>query len=60
MKLIGFMKESYAELKKVVWPTKDEVVSQTVVVVVSLIVTSALLALVDFSALRLISKIISF
>lgn len=60
MKFFDFIAESYAELKKVNWPTKDEVVSQTVVVVFSLVVVSAVLALVDFCSLQLITKIITF
>ena len=60
MKITTFIKESYAELKKVIWPSKNDVISQTVVVVVSLVFVSAALALVDFCALKLISTIISF
>ena len=37
MKITTFIKESYAELKKVIWPSKNDVISQTVVVVVSLV-----------------------
>ena len=59
MKITTFIKESYAELKKVIWPSKNDVISQTVVVV-SLVFVSAALALVDFCALKLISMIISF
>ena len=59
MKISTFIKESYAELKKVVWPSKNDVISQTVVVVFYLIFVSAALALVDFCALKLISLIIS-
>jgi len=54
-----FLKECYAELKKVTWPSRDDVVSQTTVVVVSIVIVSAVLAVIDFSALQLISKIIT-
>ncbi len=60
MKIFNFFEESYLELKKVNWPTRDEVISQTVVVVVSLVVLSIALAVVDFSSLQLITKIITF
>ena len=60
MKIFNFFEESYLELKKVNWPTRDEVISQTVVVVVSLVVLSIALAVVDFGSLRLITKIITF
>ena len=52
-KVIQFFKESKAELKKVVWPTKDDVVSSVGVVLVSTIIVAIVLGLLDvgFSAL---------
>jgi preprotein translocase subunit SecE len=47
-KIVQFLKESYAELKKVVWPTRDEVTSSTKVVIVSVLVIALALWLVDF------------
>ena len=41
------MKESYAELRKVIWPSRDDVVSSVKVVIISVIIISALLGLVD-------------
>ncbi|MFP4642940.1 MAG: preprotein translocase subunit SecE [Spirochaetales bacterium] len=35
-RLVQFFKDSYAELKKVVWPTREQVISSTQVVLVSL------------------------
>ena len=58
-KIINFLKESYGELKKVNWPTRDEVVSQTIVVVVSLAIVAITLAIIDFGAFKLIEKIIT-
>jgi len=58
-KIIEFLKESYGELKKVNWPTRDDVVSQTIIVVVSLIIVSASLAVIDFLSFNLIEKIIT-
>ena len=57
-KIIGFFRESYAELKKVNWPSRDDVVAQTWMVVVSLVVVSAALALIDFGAFNLIDYIV--
>ncbi|MCG8569132.1 MAG: preprotein translocase subunit SecE [Spirochaetes bacterium] len=59
MNIFNFLKESYAELKKVNWPSREEVLSQTRVVVVSLVVVSVLLAFIDMSSIQLISKIIT-
>ena len=59
MKIVDFFRESYAELKKVNWPSRDDVLSQTTLVVVSLVVVSAFLAIVDFGAIQFITKIIT-
>ena len=46
-KIIQFFKESRAELKKVVWPTKADVLSSIKVVIISTIVVAILLGLLD-------------
>lgn len=58
-KIFSFIRESYGELKKVNWPSKEDVVAQTVVVVVSLVIVSVLLTIIDFLSLEFISKIIT-
>ena len=58
-KVIQFFKESRAELKKVVWPTRDDVVSSIKVVIISTILVALILGLLDlgFSTLfRIIMK----
>ena len=46
-KIIQFFKECYAELRKVVWPGRDAVVSSVGVVLVSTVIIAAVLGLVD-------------
>jgi preprotein translocase subunit SecE len=46
-KLVQFVQESYAELRKVVWPGKEDVISSVKVVIVSTIIIAAALGLVD-------------
>jgi preprotein translocase subunit SecE len=46
-KIIQFIKECVAELRKVVWPTRDDVISSVKVVVVSTIIIAAILGLLD-------------
>ena len=58
-KIIKFIQESIAELKKVVWPSKDDVVAQTIVVVIGIVITAGLLAVVDFVSLQVVSKILT-
>jgi preprotein translocase subunit SecE len=40
--------ESYGELKKVVWPSRDSVMSSTKVVILSTIIFALFFGLVDF------------
>ena len=60
MSKIGqFFRESKAELKKVVWPSRDDVVSSIKVVIISTIVVAVVLGLLDFAfteAFRAIMK----
>jgi preprotein translocase subunit SecE len=48
-KIIQFFKDSIGELRKVVWPTREDVIESTKIVVISTIVVS--LALGAFDAL---------
>ncbi len=58
-KVIQFFKESRAELKKVVWPTKDDVISSIKVVIISTIIVALILGLLDLgftSLFRILMK----
>jgi preprotein translocase subunit SecE len=46
-KLVQFIKESYIELRKVVWPGREDVVGSVKVVIVSTVIIAAVLGLVD-------------
>jgi preprotein translocase subunit SecE len=47
-KFIKFFQESYAELKKVTWPTREEVGSSTKIVLISVAIVAIALGLVDY------------
>jgi preprotein translocase subunit SecE len=47
-KIISFLKESRAELKKVNWPSKEEVLTSTRVVIISILIIAGVIALVDY------------
>ncbi len=47
-KIIRFFKESYGELKKVTWPSREEVAASTRVVLVSVVLIALALFVVDF------------
>jgi preprotein translocase subunit SecE len=43
-----YFRETRAELRKVVWPTRDEAINLTVVVVVTIIAMSAFFGVIDY------------
>ena len=56
-KVLLFFKESYAELKKVVWPSRQEVVSSTWIVIISTLIFAGVMGLVDFLLILLMDVI---
>ena len=46
-KVVQFIKESYAELRKVIWPSREDVISSVKVVIISTAIVAAVLGLVD-------------
>ena len=57
-KVFQFFKESRAELKKVVWPTKADVLSSIKVVIISTFVVAIILGLLDFGFSQLFRLIL--
>lgn len=57
-KVVQFFRESRAELKKVVWPTKEDVISSVKVVLISTIVIAVVLGLLDFGFTELFRAVI--
>ncbi len=53
-KIILFFQESFAELRKVTWPSRDEATASTKVVLVSVVIIAAILGLVDFLLFKLV------
>jgi preprotein translocase subunit SecE len=47
-KVVQFVKESIAELRKVMWPSRDDVIGSVKVVIISTVIIAAILGLVDF------------
>jgi len=56
-KIILFFQESFAELKKVTWPSREDVLASTKVVLVSTLLIAAVLGLVDFVLFKLVDWI---
>ena len=57
-KVLGYIRESRAELKKVTWPTKQQLWYSTIIVIVVTAVASAYLGLVDLILTGIFYKII--
>jgi preprotein translocase subunit SecE len=57
-KIIEFFKESRMELKKVNWPNKEEVLTSTRVVIFSILIIAAVIALMDYVIKTVIFAII--
>ncbi len=53
-KIIAFFQESYAELRKVTWPSREETVASTKVVLVSTLIIAAMLGLVDLFLFKIV------
>ncbi len=47
-KIVQFFKDSYSELRKVVWPSREDVIASTKVVLVSTLVMACVLGLFDY------------
>ena len=56
-KVVQFLPESKAELKKVVWPSRDNVVSSVKVVIISTILIAIILGLLDIGFTQLFRSI---
>ncbi len=56
-RIILFFQESYAELRKVTWPSRDETIASTKVVLVSTLIIAGMLGLVDFLLFKLVDWI---
>ena len=46
-KIVSFFKESYQELQKVTWPTRDEAVNSAIITIGFIVLFSLFLAFVD-------------
>lgn len=57
--LQDFLREVKGELKKVVWPTKNQTVASTVVVIVLVIIVSSFLGLFDLGLKSLIRMVLN-
>ena len=46
-KIVKFFKETKAEMRKVTWPTRDELVGSTKIVIIATLVVTLFIGLID-------------
>jgi preprotein translocase subunit SecE len=56
-KIFTFFQESFAELKKVTWPSREETVASTKVVIVSTLIIALMLGLVDLVLFQIMDRL---
>ena len=56
-RIVQFLRESYAELRKVSWPTREEVGNSTRIVLISVALIALALGIVDFVLFQAIDSI---
>lgn len=59
-KIVSYFNSSIEELKKVKWPTKNEVINNTILVVIICVFMAVFLGLLDFGLTRLVEWMIAF
>jgi len=57
-KTFGFFSETKQELKKVVWPTRNELMGSTLAVIVTTLILAAFIGTVDIILSQIIQRII--
>ena len=57
-KVVNYIKEAKTELRKVVWPTKQEIIRHTIIVIGVSLATAAVLGIFDFIFAVIVEKII--
>lgn len=55
---VNYLKESKAELQKVAWPTKSEIVRYSILVVISVAVVAVFFGALDFGLSKGVEKLI--
>ncbi|MEK7537268.1 MAG: preprotein translocase subunit SecE [Patescibacteria group bacterium] len=58
MKIVEFLKDVRAELRKVSWPSRQETIKLTGVVILISVILAAFLGLLDFGFITLLNKLL--
>lgn len=55
---VKFLRETWEELRKVVWPSPPELYRYTVVVIITVVVLAAFIGFIDFGVSRAVARFI--
>jgi preprotein translocase subunit SecE len=58
-KIVGYFKESWLELSKVVWPTRKQVIEMTLAVLILSLFIGVLLGLIDFGLQKGLTQLLN-
>ncbi|MDD5136936.1 MAG: preprotein translocase subunit SecE [Candidatus Omnitrophica bacterium] len=58
-KVVGFFNDIKLEMGKVAWPTKDELIGSTIVVIVSLAILSLFIGICDLVLSKIVNVIMT-
>ncbi len=58
-KVLGFFKDVYGEMQKVVWPTRAQTIRYTVAVIVLSLSVAVILGAADYGLLKIFEKIVN-
>ncbi|KUG22773.1 preprotein translocase subunit sece [hydrocarbon metagenome] len=57
-KIVQFVKEAKAELKKVTWPTPKQALASTAVVIILVFIVAVVLGIIDFALAKTVKFIL--
>jgi len=58
-KVVKYFIDSYQELRKVTWPTRKQLIRDTAIVIISAVVVTAFVGVIDLGLSKLIEYLIS-
>lgn len=58
-KIQNFFIGSYDELRKVIWPSRKVVINHTIMVIVAVVVSMAIIAFLDFGLFSAVQRLIN-
>ena len=58
--VVAYLRACVEELKKVTWPTREQAIQYTLIVVVSVLIVTGLTALLDYGLTKVLEQLISW